>query len=189
MNVNYYKSKESVDEYIILAKDVDGNYIIEKLKNYLPSKSFLLEIGSGPGTDFNILKSSYNVIGSDYSIEFLNRLIRKFNKDKFLHLDAVTLLTDNKYDGIYSNKVLQHLTNEELEKTILRQTELLNNNGIVCHSFWKGEGEEIFKGLLVNYQTEKTLNKLFEKYFDILLIEEYSEFEDNDSLLLIAKRK
>ncbi|MCK0192501.1 class I SAM-dependent methyltransferase [Arenibacter sp. F20364] len=189
MNSNYYKTEASVEEYIKLAKDVNGGQLIEKLNNYLPSNSSLLEIGSGPGTDFRLLKRNYNVVGSDYSTEFLNRLRSNNIKDDFFNLDAITIETDKKFDGIYSNKVLQHLTDEDLSKSILRQIDILNSGGIICHSFWKGEGSEIFKGLLVNYQTAESLRNLFEDYFEILLLEEYNEFEDGDSLLLIGKKK
>lgn len=189
MNGNYYKAKESVDEYINLAKDVNGLQLIQKLNKFLPQNSFLLEIGSGPGTDFQILKRDYNVVGSDYSNEFLRRLIKNNKEDEFINLNAITLKTDKKFDGIYSNKVLQHLTNQELSKSILRQVELLNNSGIICHSFWKGQGDEIFNGLLVNYQTDESLRNLFSDYFEILLLEEYKEFEDGDSIILIGKKK
>jgi len=56
-------------------------------------------------------------------------------------------------------------------------------------SLHKGAGDEVFKGLLVNYQTDKSLRILFENYFEILLLEEYNEFEDGDSLLLFGKKK
>lgn len=189
MDGKYYLRKESVDEYIELAKDVNGEQLIKKLKDYLLPNSLLLEIGSGPGSDFQILKEDYNVIGSDYSAEFLSRLISRFVNHEFLNLDATTLKTNKKFDGIYSNKVLQHLTDEELRKSIKRQAELLHPNGIICHSFWKGEGDEIFKGLLVNYQTDKSLRIMFEDSFEILLLEAYTEFDEGDSLLLIGKRK
>ena len=189
MSNNYYKNNESVEEYIRLAKGYDGAELIKKLNKFLPSKSRLLEIGSGPGTDFQILKKNYSVVGSDFSKEFINRLVVNNPNDIFLQLDASTLLTDMKFDGIYSNKVLQHLTDDEIRNSILRQIDLLNENGIICHSFWKGEGDEIFKGLLVNYQTEKSLRILFENGFEILTIEEYNEFEDGDSLVLIARKK
>lgn len=189
MNDNYYTSKESVEEYIQIAKDVNSGQLIRKLKDFLLPKSLLLEIGSGPGTDFQILKKDYRVVGSDFSAEFLNRLINNNIDDEFLNLDAITLKTDKKFDGIYSNKVLQHLSNDELKKSIHRQVAILNPNGIICHSFWKGEGEEVFKGLLVNYQTDKSLRILFEDYFELLLLDEYKEFEDGDSLILIGKKK
>lgn len=189
MNQNYYQNKESVEEYIRLAKDVNSGQLIRKLKDFLPTNSLLLEIGSGPGTDFQILKKDYRVVGSDFSEEFLNRLINNNIDDDFLHLNATTLETDKKFDGIYSNKVLQHLNNEELKKSIHRQVDILNPNGIICHSFWKGNGEEVFKGLLVNYQTNKSLRGLFEDYFEILILDEYNEFEAKDSLILIGKKK
>lgn len=189
MEEGYYKTKESVEEYVKLAKDVNGLELIDKLKQVLPLHSHVLEIGSGPGTDWKILSESYTVIGSDNSPEFLNHLNEKYPDGGFLELDAITLDTDKTFDGIYSNKVLHHLKDTELEHSIKRQSELLNANGILCHSFWKGEGFEIFKGLYVNYHTEKELEDFFKNNFEILSITSYQEFEEGDSLLLIGRKK
>ena len=189
MAANYYQTKESVQEYIQLAKDVNGGELIKKLKEFLPSNSTLLEIGSGPGTDWTILNADYEAVGSDNSHEFLNYLKSKNPAGKFLELDAVTLSTSEKFEGIYSNKVLHHLKDEELSSSIKKQAALLNSNGIICHSFWKGEGTEIFKGLFVNYHSETGLKVFFDPYFEILLLESYAEFEKGDSLLLIGRKK
>ncbi len=189
VNGDYYKTKESVEEYIQLAKDVNGLELIEKLKNYLPKDSFLLEIGTGPGTDWNILNKYFQVIGSDNSGEFLSHLRKTNTTGTFLELDAVTLETNEIFDGIYSNKVLHHLSDNDLVGSISRQYEILNLGGIICHSFWKGEGTEVFKGLFVNYHTENELKDYFSKHFEILVIEPYAEFEDGDSLLLIGRKK
>lgn len=189
MKGDYYKTKESVDEYVKLAKGVNGKQLIEKLEQVLPPNSVLLEIGSGPGTDWKILNKSFNVIGSDNSIEFLNHLVSKNTNGEFLELDAITLLTNKKFDGIYSNKVMHHLTDNELTDSIKRQYEILNPNGIICHSFWKGEGSEIFKGLFVNYHCKVDLKEFYKDYFEILSIENYKEFEDQDSLLLLGRKK
>jgi len=189
MNSDYYKTKESVEEYIKAAEGFDGLHLIEQLKKFLPVNSFVLEIGSGPGTDWKILNKVYEAVGSDNSQEFLARLSSKNPKDKFLELDAITLTTEKKFDGIYSNKVLHHMRDNELYDSIKRQHEILNEEGIICHSFWKGKGSEIFKGLFVNYHSEKTLNEFFKEFFEILLMESYGEFEDGDSLILIGKKK
>tara|TARA_R110001583_G_scaffold10417_12_gene47951 strand:- start:10386 stop:10973 length:588 start_codon:yes stop_codon:yes gene_type:complete len=189
MNGEYYKTKESVEEYIELAKDVNGAELIDKLKQVLPLKSNLLEIGSGPGTDWEILKEFYNVTGSDNSSEFLNHLKARHPKGLFLDLDAITVDTSKNFDGIYSNKVMQHLKDNELKDSIKRQSEILNTNGIICHSFWKGEGSENFKGLYVNYHDEEKLKSFFESHFEILSIISYQEFEEDDSILLIGMRK
>ena len=189
MSEDYYITKESVEEYIHLAKDVSGKRLIEKFKLVLAYNSVLLEIGSGPGTDWKILNESYNVTGSDNSIEFLRHLNTENPNGKFLELDAVSLKTGKKFDGIYSNKVMHHLKDNELSDSVRRQHEILNPGGIVCHSFWKGEGSEIFKGLYVNYHSEADLSEIHKDYFEILSIESYKEFEDGDSLLLIARKK
>lgn len=189
MKGEYYKRKESVAEYIKLAKDVNGRELIEKLEQVLPLNSTLLEIGSGPGMGWEILNKSYNVTGSDNSTEFLIHLIAENPNGEFLELDAVTLKINKKFDGIYSNKVMHLLQDNELANSVKRQHEILNTDGIICHSFWKGEGSEIFKGLFVNYHSETNLKEIFKDYFEIISIEDYKEFEDNDSLLLIGKKK
>ena len=189
MEGEYYKTKASVEEYVRLAKDVNGKELIEKLQRVLPPGSSLLEIGSGPGTDWKILSRLYEVIGSDNSTEFLSYLINKHPDGTFLELDAVTLATDRRFNGLYSNKVLHHLTDAELTASVKRQHEVLSADGVICHSFWWGEGAEVFKGLYVNYHTEATLEEGFGSYFRILTIERYREFDEDDSLLLIARRK
>lgn len=189
MKNDYYNRKESVDQYIKMAKDVNGEDLIKKLIQFLPSDSTVLEIGSGPGTDWKILSEIYNVIGSDNSPEFLKRLSANNPKGSFCELDAITLTTKQKFDGIYSNKVLHHLTDKELKLSVLRQAEILNPYGIICHSFWRGEGSEVFNGLFVNNHSEKNLNSFLGELFEIQLLDTYAEFEEGDSILLIAKRK
>jgi trans-aconitate methyltransferase len=185
----YYKTKESVDEYIEMAKDVNGSQLIAQLKQVLPLNSKLLEIGSGPGSDWEILNEFYSVSGSDNSPEFLNHLKANYPKGEFYNLDAVSINTSQTFDGIYSNKVLHHLNDVELKESIERQSEILNTYGIICHSFWKGTGSEVFKGLYVNYHDEEKLDDFFKGYFEILSITSYAEFEEGDSILLIGRKK
>ncbi len=189
MKGDYYNSKETVQEYIRLSEGISGSELIDKLKQYLSPEAKVLEIGSGPGTDYMILKEMYKVTGSDNSKEFLDHLKNENPNGKFLNLDAVTLKTTQNFDGIYSNKVLHHLSDNELKDALHRQYEILNTDGIICHSFWKGEGSEVFKGLFVNYHSKETLRTYYENHFEMLLLEEYAEFEESDSLLLIARKK
>jgi len=189
MSGEYYKTKESVKEYIQLAKEVSGIALIRQLEKELPKNAAVLEIGTGPGTDWKLLNKKYQVIGSDFSKEFLKHLKTENPQGSFLELDAISLKTTLRFDGIYSNKVLQHLTDNELAVSIKRQAELLNPQGIICHSFWKGEGTEVFKGLFVNYHHENDLIKYFGGDFEILSIQTYQEFDAEDSILIIGKKK
>ncbi|TLX72592.1 class I SAM-dependent methyltransferase [Labilibacter sediminis] len=185
----YYYTKESVDEYIQMAKDVNSLQLIEKLRKHLPARSLMLEVGSGPGTDWQILSKDYQVVGSDNSNEFLHRLKAKYPQGEFLQLDACTMDVNRTFDGIYSNKVLHHLSDKELQSSIQAQLPVLNKGGVICHSFWLGEGTEEFKGMFVNYHSKDELSTLFADAFEILVLEPYREFEENDSIVLIGRKK
>lgn len=188
MSNNYYHTKESVDQYIKMAEGYNGKHLIEILKEYTSGPD-VLELGSGPGTDWDLLNNDYKVTGSDNSEEFLKRLKSKYPNGEFLKLNARTLLTDRKFHTIYSNKVLHHLNDQELEQSVKRQSEVLLSAGVICHSFWKGEGSENYDGMFVNNHTKESLMDYFGAYFQILKLEAYQEFESNDSLYLIAKKK
>ena len=92
------------------------------------------------------------------------------------------------FDAIYSNKVLHHLTDDELKTSIKRQSDILNDGGIICHSFWKGEDHKYFENMYVNYHTNKEIETLFSVNFEILTMENYQEFEENDSIFFIGRK-
>lgn len=187
--MSYFDSEKSVNEYIKMAAGYDGKILIDILKKYLSEGSSILELGMGPGKDLDILSRSYIVTGSDSSQVFLD-LYRKRNKNANLKLlDARTLSTNQKYDCIYSNKVLIHLTKIELKESLIRQKDLLNENGILFHSFWRGDKEEEYHGLKFVYYTEDELYKIIGNSYEILEIVTYKEMKDNDSIYVIAQKK
>jgi len=98
MENQYYKTPQSVKEYITAAEGYDGKKLIQKLHKFLPAGSSVLEIGSGPGTDFQLLKKAYSVVGSDFSEQFIAHLEKKNANDLFLHMDSEVLQTDKKFD-------------------------------------------------------------------------------------------
>jgi len=189
MSKGYYHSKESVDEYISLAEGYDGSFLIKLMGEYLESGATVLELGSGPGKDVALLNKHYTVTGSDYSEEFLARLIKQYPGNEFLHINAADFETAKRFDAVYSNKVLHHLTDEELNNSLKCQYGILNEGGIVCHSFWEGEGEEDYSGMYVNNHTTEDLSDRFAPYFNILKIELYKEMEEQDSIVVIAQKR
>ncbi len=178
-----------VDQYIKMAEGYDGTVLIKVLQKYLPADSTVLELGIGPGKDMTILKKSYAVTGSDSSKIFLDRFMEKNPHDDLLLLDAITMETDRKFDCIYSNKVLHHLTKENLVKSFQMQKEALNPNGIAFHSLWKGSKVEEMEDLLFTYYEVDELRKITECDFDVLAIETYDEIEDDDSIYLVLRAK
>ena len=187
--MGWYNSKKNVNEYIKMAECYDGKILIVILKKFLPKGSTVLELGMGPGKDLNLLKRYYVVTGSDLSKIFLDLYKRNNQLADLLLLDAITIKTDRKFDCIYSNKVLHHLSKTELKESLKKQNIILKKDGILFHSFWKGNKEEEKLGLKFVYYTKKELTKMIDNTFEILQINEYGELEDNDSIYLILKKK
>ena len=187
--MGYFHSEKNVLDYIRMADGYDGRHLIGILTTHLQKGSTLLELGMGPGVDLDILKSHYQVTGSDYSEVFLN-LYKKKNEDAdLLLLDAISIETDRTFDCIYSNKVLIHLTKQELVQSLKRQSEILNSNGLLFHTFWRGDRFEEHHGLRFQYYTEVQLSVIFDDLFDIVEIRKYREMAEDDSLYVIARRR
>lgn len=184
-----FDTVKGVEQYIKMAEGYDGTELIKILHKHLPENSTVLEIGIGPGKDMDILKKSYAVTGSDRSRVFLDKYKETHQDTDLLLLDAVTMETDRTFDCIYSNKVLHHLTKENLKKSFQRQKEMLNQDGILFHSFWKGNKVEEMGGLLFIYYEMTDLKKITESNFDILAMKTYTEVEKNDSIYVVLKTK
>ena len=93
------------------------------------------------------------------------------------------------FDCIYSNKVLQHLTKNECFKSLKKQKSILNQKGIIFHSFWYGDKTEDYDGLLfVRYKINE-LKKIVKNDYDILKTQRYKEFKKNDSFYMILQIK
>ena len=184
---DYYLSKKHVMEYINMAEGYDGRELIEILKKHLPQRSTVLELGMGPGIDLDILKNDFDATGSDLSDIFLNMYRAKHPNADLIQLDAEKLITNRTFDCIYSNKVLHHLSTKKLKQSIKKQKDLLNNNGILFHSFWQGDKDETYKGLRFVYYTKNELINYFSEDFEIIEVETYKEMEENDSVYIIVK--
>ncbi|MFC2170969.1 class I SAM-dependent methyltransferase, partial [Calditrichota bacterium] len=189
IHMGYFDERKNVDEYIRMVEDYEAGELIEILKRYLPAGSTVLELGMGPGKDLDLLAKTYTVTGSDYSNIFLELYRKKHPSADLLKLDAVSLETDRKFDCIYSNKVLHHLLKSDIHRSYTRQKELLNDGGLLMHSFWYGDKEEEFQGLRFVYYTEDELLNTIGSGYEIMAMERYKEDEDNDSFYVILRKE
>jgi cyclopropane fatty-acyl-phospholipid synthase-like methyltransferase len=186
--MTFYDDPKNVQQYIDMAEGYDGRELIAALTRYLPSDAEVLELGIGPGVDLDLLSQHFRVTGSDTSQVFLNRYQAINPAADLLLLDAETIQTSRSFDCIYSNKVLHHLTPEQLQASFLRQHAVLLEGGIALHSFWLGDSEEFMHGLRFRYYPEDFLHSLVEPNFTILESTRYMEFEADDSLYLILEK-
>ena len=116
--MGFYDDEENVEAYVQMAEGYDGRELVDVLKKHLPSGSSVLELGMGPGKDLALLAEAYDATGSDSSEVFLRRYRRDHPDADLLLLDAVTLATERRFDAIYSNKVLHHLSVDELRTSL-----------------------------------------------------------------------
>jgi cyclopropane fatty-acyl-phospholipid synthase-like methyltransferase len=185
--VQFYNDPVKVDEYEKICDEYDGSELYAILEKHLSEDSTLLELGSGPGNDVNYLYKKYRVTGSDLSDEFLFRCKKKFNNVPFIKLNAVSIETDKIFDCLFSNKVLHHLTPEDLKKSFARQQKVLIRDGIFAHTFWLGDKEFTMEGMLFVFHNRESLKKSVSEYFTILETHDYKEFEEGDSIFIVAK--
>jgi trans-aconitate methyltransferase len=184
--MGFYDDKKTASQYIAMAEGYDGRELIDILRKYVPRGASVLEIGMGPGVDLRILKLYFQATGSDTSLFFLDHYRESDQDANLMHLDAVELDTERTFDCIYSNKVLHHLTNDELAKSLCRQRAVLSKTGFIMHSFWRGTDVEEHHGLKFVYQTEASLRLLVGKVFDMVDFGVYTELEKDDSLYVLG---
>lgn len=185
--MNFYNDPSKVDEYEKMCDEYDGSELYKVLDKHLEKNSTLLELGCGPGNDIVQLKNRYKITGSDFSDEFLKRCNKRFPDLPFIKLDAVTIETDKTFDCLFSNKVLHHFTIEELEKSLTRQKKVIKQNGIFAHTFWLGDKEFTMEGMLFLFHDKENLLELVSQHFKIVETYIYKEFEEEDSIFIIAK--
>ncbi len=189
--MEYFKSRENVDLYTEMMTDYDNDFIISKVIDILPKGSRLLELGMGTGADLISLSDIYDVIGSDSSKLFVDDFKGK-SIIEVIVLDAVDVNINCTFDCIYSNKVLQHLSKEDFVKSLNSQCARLSTNGIIFATLWSGEYHEEFEfdgQLRFVYYDETTLKKLIPKGLELEQLTYYSEFEPNDSLIIVLRRR
>ncbi len=187
--MGFFDEQKNVDQYIKMAEGYDGRDLVAVLEKHLPAKSTILELGMGPGKDVDLLGQTYNVTGSDCSEVFLNYYRKKHLNADLLRLDAAEIETDRSFNCVYSNKVLQHLQKAELRHSFERQREVLTDGGLAMHSFWYGDGEEEFHGLLSAYYTEEKLLEIIGSAFEVVEMDRYKEMETGDSFYVVLQKK
>lgn len=185
--MGFYDHQHNVEEYIKMAKGVDGRELIAILKSFLPNAATVLELGMGPGKDFELLSQSFRVTGSDNSKVFLERYRRTNPEADLVLLDAVTMDIDRRFDCIYSNKVLHHLTKAELKESLENQLKILNPGGLLFHSLWYGDQEEEFSGLRFVYYTEASFSELVGSDYELVKAARYGETELDDSIYFVLR--
>ena len=188
--MTYFKKRENVNLYKKMMEGYDNSYVINQVRNYLSANSTILELGMGTGIDLISLSKNYRVLGSDYSKNFVDDF-KEISNLNVCVLDAINIDINSKFDCIYSNKVLQHLSKEDFIYSLNSQYKHLNENGIIFMTLWHGPYNEEFEfdnELRFVYYDKQNLEKIVPNNYKFIDISYYTEFEDNDSIIVVLKK-
>ncbi len=188
--MEYFKKRENVQKYKEMVGEHDGSWLIEKLSVYLNNGNTVLELGMGLGLDFELLSKKYAVTGTDNSPIFVEDYKNKNPKADIVLLDAIHVDINKNFDCIFSNKVLHHLTKKQFEVSLKNQKAHLNDDGIIFMTLWHGEHKEemMFNDeLRFTYYKENDIKEIVGDDFEILAIEKFKEFDEDDSILVVLK--
>lgn len=127
----YYEnnSKFLINRY----ESADVSEVQKLLLQTFNKNSKLLELGCGSGRDASFMtKNDFDVTGMDGSKNMIEeaKKIHPELSEKLFHKTLPNDLEFNQtFDGIYSIATLMHLSKNDLEKTISKIYDLLNQNG------------------------------------------------------------
>ena len=187
--MSFYDSPEGVDRYLERVADRDDPSHTQRLIDLLPEGAAVLELGMGPGRDFERLRQRFIALGTDASLEFLERYQDKRPRADLLQLDAVTLRTDRTFDGTFSNKVLHHLTRPQLEQSFARQADLLLPGGVAVHTLWYGAtAPEEVDGMVHTLHTPDSLAALLPAGLKVEEAVRYTDVAADDSIRLVLRK-
>ena len=186
--MGFFDSERNVDAYVRMAEGFDGRELVAVLERHLAPGSSVLEIGMGPGKDLHWLRRRFRPTGSDKSSIFVDRVRAADPSADVLSLDAITLETDRRFDAIYSNKVLHHLTPDELARSLRAQWRLLHQGGLALHALWRGDRLEVHQDERCQYYTAQTFADQVGEWFQVIETGTYAEMAHDDSLYVVLRR-
>ena len=184
-----YETEDGINKYIQMAEGYDNSKFGNLIRKHLAPESSILELGMGPGNDYAWLRKEFQVTGSDYSPLFIYRARQRFPAGKFAVIDGISLDVEETFDAIYSCKVFQYFEYHDIETSLTNQYERLSQNGLIIHSFWIGDFIFEEGDMRAIYHNKEKLLELVNQEFEVLELEIYEEFEADDSIFLIAKKK
>ncbi|MGL4759881.1 MAG: methyltransferase domain-containing protein [Sarcina sp.] len=183
--MNCFNNRETVEKFLKGHKNYDGRIALI-LRSYLKKGASVLNIGLNNGKDFEVLKQTYDTVAIDGS-EFFIDIYKENNKGSEVYqLNDIKLDISKKFDCIFSNKLINHFTVDELTESLKNQANLLEAGGKAFHFYCDGEGEILLGGVTLNMYDEKILREVVPSEFEIVKFSKYL-LDNRFSYVLLKK--
>jgi trans-aconitate methyltransferase len=184
--MDWFDDEQRVQDYVEMSRGSDGSALVALVQRHVARGQRVLELGMGPGFDLDrLLDAGFVAVGSDRAVGFLKHYRERGGAAPCFVLDAVSMECDERFDAVYSNKVLHHLETVDLIESLRRQVEIVGDGGVLVHSFWRGDKVEEHHGMLFNYWDRAGLEALLPARLRIVESERYSEIWEDDSLAVV----
>lgn len=134
--IHYYNSNAA--QYFSDTVNVDMSECCDRFLKYIVPGGMIIDIGAGSGRDIKYFKDrGYAVEGIDASEEMC-RLATDYSGAKVLCERIQDWHPKEKYDGIWANASLLHLSFNEIDEFVRRASDYLKPNGVFYISMKKG---------------------------------------------------
>lgn len=153
--IAYYDNR--AQQYFESTVNVDMSVNCDRFLQYVKPGGVIIDIGAGSGRDIlYFMSKGYQVEGIDAALEMC-RLASEYTGVPLICCKIQEWVPDKKYDGIWANASLLHLSLEEVEEFILRVDGLLENQGVVYISLKSGieTGIDVTGRYFTNFTEEK----------------------------------
>ena len=125
-------------QYFESTVNADMSVNCDKFLQYVKPGGVIIDIGAGSGRDIlYFMSKGYQVEGIDAAPEMC-RLASEYTGVPVICCKIQKWVSDKKYDGIWANASLLHLSLEEVEEFILRVDSLLEDQGVIYISLKSG---------------------------------------------------
>ena len=134
--IDYYNNNAA--QYFSNTVNVDMSECCDRFLKYVVPGGRIIDIGAGSGRDIKYFKDKgYDVDGIDASEEMC-RLASEYSGSEVICEMIQDWYPTQKYDGIWANAALLHLSIIEIEKFVCRVSDYLNSDGVFYISMKKG---------------------------------------------------
>lgn len=134
--IDYYNS--NANQYFSNTVNVDMSECCDRFLKYVVPGGRIIDIGAGSGRDIIYFKDRGYVVGGIDASEEMCRLASDYSGVPVICQRIQDWHPQEKYDGIWANASLLHLSFAEIEEFVCRASDYLNPKGVFYISMKKG---------------------------------------------------
>lgn len=168
--IDYYDS--NAEAYFRATIQANMAPICDRFLKYVKPEGRIVDVGSGSGRDLKyFLDRGYFAEGIDLSQELCKKAA-DYSGGKVMCADICEWHPNAKYDGVWANASLLHLPQNEIERFILRLSDILKPHGVAYISMKSGimDGYDDAGRYFTDF-TEEKVQQILSKSTALRLIE------------------